>query len=346
MGFAVRWHMTAARHINYGKGQYTLPVEEIDLEQERLNTWLEGFLAKPGIDLPRPPAVAMEILALSRKPTARLEDVAALLEREPLLAGRVLRLANSAMYGSAQPCVTLKQALIRMGLALVRDVVMEAAMQMTVIHAEGFNATLESIRRHSSAVAWISRFVARNTPLEAENAFLLGLLHDVGLSVSLIGVAEYLRSQRKPLRLSPESWLAAESIHERFSEAVLKSWGLPPTVTLVAQHHHSLMLGGFAHPQVAVLIIAEQIAFDAGWAVTPVVEANEDSIALVSGSERSVMDDTDRALQALNLTRKHFDTISGDMKRVLETLEGQFKKKARSRGAPNGGTLSPCSSRS
>ena len=319
----------AARHPNYGKGQYTLPVDTVDLHgmQEQLKGWLEAFLARPTIDLPRPPAVALEILSLSRKPTARIEDLASLLEREPLLAGRVLKLANSALYGSSAPCVTLKQALIRMGLSMVRDVVMEAAMQMTVIHADGFNATLESIRRHSSAVAWISRFVARNTPLEAENAFLLGLLHDVGLSAALVGVSEFLKQQRKPLRLCPESWLAADGLHERFSESVLKSWGLPPTVTLVAQHHHSLMLGGMPHPQVAVLIIAEQIASDAGWGVTPVVESNEDSVSLVSNSEHSVMDKTDQALLALNLTRKHFETISADMVRVLETLDGQFRKK-------------------
>ncbi len=113
-------------------------------------------------------------------------------------------------------------------------------------------------------MAWISRFVARNTPLEAENAFLLGLLHDVGLSVALLGVTEYLKHHKLPLRLSQEVWLAAESVHEHFSAVVLKSWGLPPSVTLVVEHHHSLMFGGMPHPQVAVLVIAEQIAEDAG----------------------------------------------------------------------------------
>ncbi len=319
--------MTAAHVLNYGNGTYTLPEDTHDLgaEQKLLTSWLEEFLAKPKIDLPRPPAVVLEIMEASRKPMVKIEDLAALLEREPLLSGRVLRLANSALYASSSPCVTLKQALIRMGLSLVRDVVMEAAMQMTVIHAEGFNATLESIRKHSSAVAWISRFVARNTSIEAENAFMIGLLHDVGLSISLIGISEYQKRARQPLRLTPEAWLAAETMHERFSEAVLKSWGLPPAVTLVAQHHHSLMLGGMPHPQVAVLLVAEQIAADAGWDIVPKVEATEHSIAFGCGLERANMDETDRALQALSLTRRHFDTISADMKRVLETLEGQFR---------------------
>ncbi len=173
--------MTAAHVLNYGNGTYTLPEDTHDLgaEQKQLTSWLEEFLAKPKIDLPRPPSVVLEIMEASRKPMAKIEDLAALLEREPLLSGRVLRLANSALYASSSPCVTLKQALIRMGLALVRDVVMEAAMQMTVIHAEGFNATLESIRKHSSAVAWISRFVARNTPIQGGSADIikLAMLH-------------------------------------------------------------------------------------------------------------------------------------------------------------------------
>jgi HD-like signal output (HDOD) protein len=209
--------MTASTAPNYGKGEYTLPSDTIDLaeDQAQLMAWLEGFLKKPNVDIPRPPAVAMEVLALSKKPTARIEDLAALLEREPLLAGRVLRLSNSAMYSGAMPCVTLKQSLIRMGLGIVRDVVMEAAMQMTVLHCDGVNLTLESVRRHSSAVAWVSRFVARNTPLEAENAFLLGLLHDVGISVGLVGLTEYLKAKKQVVKLTPSRWLAVESILTR-----------------------------------------------------------------------------------------------------------------------------------
>lgn len=314
---------------SYGRGEYELPDDTVDLEksQETLRAWLDGFLARPTLELPRPPAVALEVLALSRKPNARIEDIAAVLEREPLLAGRVLRLANSALYGGQVPCVTLKSALIRMGLAIVRDVVMEAAMQMTVIHADGLNHTLESVRRHSSAVAWISRFVARNTPLEAENAFLTGLLHDVGLSVGLVGLAQYLKQQGQPVRLTPACWVAVESVHEKFSEAVLRSWGMPPQVTLVMQHHHTLNLGGYPHPQVAVLLIAEQLAYDAGWGVQPVVERAEDDLALTSVTETSVMDNTERALQALNLTQRHFEMVKADTRRVLETLAGQFQKK-------------------
>ena len=311
----------------YGRGTHTLPADTPSLsdEETRLKTWLDGFLQQPGLELPRPPRVALEILALSQKATARIEDIGALLEREPLLAGRVLRLANSALYGSAIPVTTLKQALIRMGLATVRDVVMEAAFHMTVLRAEGFNDTLECIRRHSTATAWLSRFIARNTSIDAENAFLIGLLHDVGLSVGLLGLTEFLKRQKAAPRLTPLRWLAVDDVHQSFTEKVLASWGLPPAILLVVKHHHSLLIDGRPHPSIAILMIAEQIAYEGGWGVVPRIEADADDMAFTSAQEGATPDLLDHALSAVNLTRKHYDTFVTDTRRVLETLNSQFK---------------------
>lgn len=310
----------------YGKGEYSLPVKTPDLDQEeqKLRAWLHDYLKNPDVQLPRPPAVALEVMKLSSKPTARIEDIAALLEREPLLAGRVLKLSNSASYGATTPCVTLKQALVRMGLALVRDVVMEAAMQMTSLHAEGFNETLESVRRHSVATAWVSRFVARHTPLEAENAFLVGLLHDVGLSIALIAVSQYQRAEKKPQTLSLSSWLAAQAVHESFSAQVLQRWELPISMHLLVGHHHSLVVQGHEHPGVAVMMVSEQIAEDLGWGLMPRLDRVED-LSLVIEEKQANMDTVERALGTLRLDRDHYIRIRHDVGKVLDTLKAQFE---------------------
>lgn len=319
----------ARNNPQYGRGTHTLPADTPSLadEEAQLKAWLDGFLQQPGLELPRPPRVALEILELSQRSTARIEDIGALLEREPLLAGRVLRLANSAMYGTSTSVTTLKQALIRMGLATVRDVVMEAAFHMTVLRADGFNDTLENIRRHSTAVAWLSRFIARNTSIDAENAFLIGLLHDVGLSVALIGLTEFLKKQKAALRLTPLRWLAVDSVHEAFTEQVLASWGLSPGILLVVRNHHSLLVGGMPHPSIAILMIAEQIAFDGGWGVTPMIATDPDDMAITSARETPAPDSVDHALSAVNLTRTHYDVFVDDTRRVLATLDGQFRNR-------------------
>jgi HD-like signal output (HDOD) protein len=328
MRVAVARLMAIDRHPRYGKGEYHLPSDTANLSQEeaRLRDWLEAYLRKPMVELPRPPAVALEVLKLSSRPTARIEDIAALLEREPLLAGRVLKLANSASYGATTPCVTLKQALVRMGLSLVRDVVMEAAMQMTALHAEGFNETLESVRRHSVAIAWVSRFVARNTSMEAENAFLAGLLHDVGLSIAVIAVAQFQRAERRPMTLSLSSWLAAQAVHASFSAQVLELWELPVSMQVLAANHHSLVVDGREHPGVAVLMVADQISDELGWGIVPRLEREEELALVHDGTERVTRDEVERALGVLRLDLDHYQRIRQDMVRVLATLKNQFDR--------------------
>lgn len=313
---------------NYGKGNHRIDDDTPSMgdEERELRNWLDGLFAKPGFELPRPPSAALEIVNLTRRPNAKIEDMAVVLEREPMLAGRVLKLANSAIYGATTPCTSLKQALIRIGVERVRDVVMEAAMLMTVIHAPGFESTLDCIRRHSAAVAWLSRLVARNTPMESENAFLIGLLHDVGLSVGVVGVCEFLRRAKKPSVLTPARWLAVERLHESFSDTMLENWGLPMQVRIVARNHHSLMVGGHPHPSVAILMLAEQLANEAGWGVTPVVKTGIDEMPMVHGAEVSNSHECDRARQVLNITDKQFEVVRAESKKLLTTLAGQFKE--------------------
>jgi HD-like signal output (HDOD) protein len=174
-------------------------------------------------------------------------------------------------------------------------------------------------------VAWLSRFVARNTSIDAENAFLVGLLHDVGLSVGLVGLTEFCKREKTTPLLTPLRWLAVDAVHAQFTERVLASWGLPPGVLLVVKHHHGLMVGGRAHPSIAILMIAERIAHDAGWGTTPTLHRREDDMAFASASEVPNPDETERALMALNLTRTHYEMFVNDTRRVLETLGSQFR---------------------
>lgn len=311
----------ARRNPEYGRGTHTIEDDPDDGEVERLATFLDEMLESNAVKLPRPPTVALEIHELSRRVDADIGKIAALLGREPVLAAQVLKLANSAMYRGEMPSATLKEALMRVGLAAARDIVMEAAMHMTIIRAEGMNATLERVRRHSSGVAWLSRAVARNTALEAENAFLVGLLHDIGLSVGLMGAAEYLRRLREPVRLTPRRWLVVNEAHARLGGKVLARWNVGPALTYVVAHHDQLVIEGRAHPSVAVLQIAEQIAREYEWDVTPTVEGEDLPIVASAGNP----DDTDRALQALNLTLRHYEILKQDAGRTLEMLGGQFQ---------------------
>ena len=83
---------------------------------EQLTAALRTALASPGYRPPVLPSVALDVLALAGQGDADLTEVVALLERDPVLAGRVLALAQSAQYTRRTPVVTIKQAAVRLGL--------------------------------------------------------------------------------------------------------------------------------------------------------------------------------------------------------------------------------------
>ena len=72
---------------------------------------------KASLDFPSPPAIAQQIIALARDPHTDISQVAATIGRDPALAAKLLRVANSALYSRQRKSTNLRQALIVLGLA-------------------------------------------------------------------------------------------------------------------------------------------------------------------------------------------------------------------------------------
>lgn len=227
---------------------------------ERIRT----TFASPSFQAPMLPAVAIEVLALSQAADVTALKLARLLERDALLTGEVLRLARSAQFTSSSPVRTLNEAIVRLGIKALRNRVMEASLQRMVFRAEGFAPALDAVRRHATVVAHLCRSAARYTSVDAEFAFLVGLLHDVGIAAAMVALAAGLK-RGEARALSAVQWMALEQVHEEASGWLAKRWQLPPEVTLAVEAHHaSLGHKSRAHPVVGVLTVAERLAQEQG----------------------------------------------------------------------------------
>jgi HD-like signal output (HDOD) protein len=242
---------------------------------------LRKRFGSPGYKPPLLPVVAMEVMALSHKREASADELAELLAKDPMLAGRVLQLAQSQFYSGQAPVRSVRQAVVRLGVTTMRDVVMEAAMNLRVFRAEGFASALEQLRRHSTTVAYLSRAVCRFASMESELAFLCGLLHDVGIAASLVVLAEdpELRAIGVEHVLS-----AVDEVHSEATGQLARLWKLPAETHIVLERHHALRIDGHIHPMIAVLAVAEELAVEAGGAV-----------ALTGSTGTSFLLDQDRA---------------------------------------------------
>lgn len=190
---------------------------------------------------------APRILAALCDPAVTAIQVAQLVNQEPGLAGRVLRVANSAFYGLARTVSTVDRAVVVLGLDAVRGVAAAACLERALPHAatDASPVNPAALLRHSVATAAAAEALARHARRAlAGEAFIAGLLHDFGLMVQMRIDPSGVHGMLSVLGSDPGAELRQlerqrVSIgHERCAAVVFESWNLPESIVMAARHHH------------------------------------------------------------------------------------------------------------
>lgn len=244
--------------------------------------------------VPTLPALVQRLTRLIDEPAAGAADAGALLKENPPLAGKVLRIANSSFYGLKEPCTSIEQASTVLGLRLLRNVVVQAAVIQDHAHLQSLGFDLEQLWRRSVLTGRISSILARRarSPLlpTPDEAYLTGLLHDIGQVVLLDNLgSEYVTlhedARRHDLTLHLAERRDLGTTHADVGALVANSWGLPGVVRMGIEHHHGRRASDFAIPAVYLAIraghILDRVTFgNLAAASEPIDAAAEKSIGL------------------------------------------------------------------
>ena len=277
---------------NYGRGEVTLDDLSGPIDSNELSERIGTLFSRPGFKIPMLPAMAVEVMKTSRKPQLRIDELVEVIARDAMIAADVLKLARSPLYATLTPARTLKEAALRLGISGVQSVVLET-LQRVIFKSPTMGPALDAVRRHGATVAHLSRLVARQTSIDAEFAFLCGLLHDIGLSAGLVALG-----QDQAAVLDPHQWAALEQTHERAAGLLARLWQLAPEVALVLAHHHATRSElPKVHPAVAVVAIAERLASDHGQGLVqllakaklPLLQSDEIPEPSRTGAARAVL---------------------------------------------------------
>jgi putative nucleotidyltransferase with HDIG domain len=199
------------------------------------------------------------------------DEVARLIEKDPLIAASVLKLSQSPLYGGRLQVQSLRNALNRLGISKLRDMVWQVAMDMRMFRADGYMPILERLQSHSTLTAHAARIVAQQTSVPAEQAFLSGLLHDMGWSGSLIALSEGTKARP----MSAPLMAAINNMHAEAGGAMAKLWGLSDEIVEAIKQHHKLSLDQRpASLLVPVLCVAEHLADEFGFGIEPSASAD------------------------------------------------------------------------
>jgi HD-like signal output (HDOD) protein len=246
-------------------------------DRSAVHVRLLRLFASPAYRPPLLPGVALEIIALSQRPEVSFGEVSGVLEHDPVLAAKVLSIAQSSLYRARSPVLSLQQATVRLGLGTLRSIVVEASLSMKVFDAPGYEAAMTRLSWHSTVTAYLMRAFCRKGAIEGEYAFLCGLLHDVGMAASLLALSDDARGRAIPFEaLGP----VLDEVHQEASGLVTRLWGLPSEIQHVVATHHQLHVGGTPHPVNATLIVAERLARELGAGMQPPPGEDEGAPAL------------------------------------------------------------------
>jgi len=139
-------------------------------------------------DLPTLPSIVLELERLLQNEAVGVDDVALVIEEDPAIAASVLRVANSVMYYSSisGTIISLRDAITRLGFKEVDRLVSSAALIRTFGRL-GHHLDPKCFWRKSLSTAVAGRVIARSVtvpvPLDEGEAYIAGLLHDVGLLI-------------------------------------------------------------------------------------------------------------------------------------------------------------------
>ncbi len=173
---------------------------------------------------------------------ARLGD---LIETDPVVAGHVLRIVNSAMYGRRGTINSVRHAIALLGLNTLRNAVL--SMSISRMWNRVRTPPCWSMARfnvHSGATAMLADQLAQHLPVQyAEGAFVAGLFHDLGKLLMLLGSpAEYENVLKAGLSPGASALVLEEEFlgvtHPELSADAMRVWNLPIEIQTAVLHHH------------------------------------------------------------------------------------------------------------
>ena len=189
------------------------------------------------------PTAATQLMSACQNPDSTSKDIAAIIQCDPGLAMRLLRVANSSMYGFSREIRTIDHAIVVLGFRTVRD--LSVSMAGAEVFSQGDSAQAEraALWRHSLACATVARMLAQHVEeLNPEEAFLAGIFHDVGKLIFFdLATDDYIAliERTDPRNLIAEEESVFRTTHQEVGQNCADEWGLPEEINSAIGYHHN-----------------------------------------------------------------------------------------------------------
>ena len=269
------------------------------MNQTPLLVQLKEFAAQKRITLPVFNNVARQLQAAARAETYDLSVLERAIDSDPALAVEVLRAANSAFFGGLMPVTSIRAAIMRLGVRQVANLAFMATEKNRYVARQPAVAPMmKQLWQHASACALASEWIAKRLRFTqlAEEAFLGGLLHDIG-KLFLLRVLDDMLSERRQAIQHPPALVREilSQAHADIGHQLLRAWNLPEIYLTIVRDHHVETVDP-TNVSLIMVRLANQACRKAGIAL-----ARDETIVLAATAEAMALGMNEVALAELEI---------------------------------------------
>ena len=220
-------------------------------------------------DIPTLPVIYQQLFQIMQDPEFSVPHVSDLIAQDQALSAKILHLVNSAFYGYNKQIKTISRAVVILGFRAVRS----AALAISVFdyfkdEGETNGVNMKDFWVHSIAVATTCKVLAEEAKVtQQEEAFVVGLLHDVGKLIEKRYFADDFGDLCRAAQEQHLTWFGGEQLlfqinHATIGKAVFRAWDFPSTVVDAIHYHHEPEKAGTV-PQMAALVhVADYVSYE------------------------------------------------------------------------------------
>ncbi len=212
------------------------------------------------------PQVVARLTHLINDTHSTLQDFEQIIRMDPVLVSRLLTLVNSSYYGLVHRVDSISRAIALLGMKNLHNIaVTEAIHGMFHIRGDNHSFSLKRLWKHCAGTAICAKMIAeRIFSLNGDDAYLVGILHDIGLIVELQETAEpFLRafgelSAEKPsITLLEQHYIGTD--HCEIGYLLACKWQMAPALAEAIRDHHSDSLDLEPQSPCGILQISEYL---------------------------------------------------------------------------------------
>jgi putative nucleotidyltransferase with HDIG domain len=195
--------------------------------------------------IPTIPVISKEVLTLLSDEDVSIKKLAQVIEKDQAMTVRILRIANSAFYGTLSRVSSIDHALVILGIAEIKSILMAFSIRDFFRNAKGNSFDRNRFWKHAVICSQVAKYLARYFKIPSdETLFLSGLIHDMGKVVfdqyfheEFVKIVAFINENHVTFSEAEKQVIGVT--HYQVAAKLLQQWQFPQKVVMQVFYHHA-----------------------------------------------------------------------------------------------------------